>query len=89
MKRTAFLRKPDPKARLTVPVFKPKPCACCKEKFTPTRLLQAACSIPCAKLSILTYARRPMLNTRPNTLDFLTSNFLSSHSQKKIGARST
>lgn len=48
MKRTQFLRKPDTSARLTVPVFKERACKVCRERFTPTRSMQAACSIPCA-----------------------------------------
>lgn len=43
LKRTSFLRKPGPKARASVPVFKAKNCAICKDKFTPTRAMQPVC----------------------------------------------
>ncbi len=44
LKRTAILRKSDPRSRLEVPVRKPKTCPECKAKFTPTRQIQPVCS---------------------------------------------
>jgi hypothetical protein len=46
MKRTAILRRAPAEARLTVPVFKPKTCKQCKERFTPTRAMQPVCAPP-------------------------------------------
>lgn len=45
MKRSGFaLRKPPTEARMSVPVErKPKKCAICKDKFTPTRAMQPVC----------------------------------------------
>lgn len=54
MKRTAFkprttpLRKSDGKARAEVRVFRPKKCAACAEKFTPTKSMQKVCGPMCA-----------------------------------------
>lgn len=47
MKRSAILRKPDPTARASVPVFKPRACKVCKSKFTPTRGFVSWCSPEC------------------------------------------
>jgi len=45
MKRTGFaLRRADPTARASVPVFKPKRCKVCKESFRPTRSIQPVCA---------------------------------------------
>ena len=43
-----WLRKDDGKARLTVPVLRPKKCKACGEKFTPARQMQTACGIACS-----------------------------------------
>lgn len=49
MRRTGFaLRKAEPTARLSVPVFKPKKCKACQERFTPARQMQAVCGAACA-----------------------------------------
>lgn len=48
MKRSAILRKPEPRARLEVPVFKAKRCKVCREVFTPTRRIQPACGFQCS-----------------------------------------
>lgn len=43
-----LLRKPDPRARLEVPVLRKRKCKACGDKFQPARPLQAVCSPPCA-----------------------------------------
>lgn len=50
MKRTGFaiLRKSNPTARASVPVFKPRKCAVCRDRFTPTKPMQKVCGWSCA-----------------------------------------
>jgi hypothetical protein len=44
----AELRKKQAEARLKVPVFRPRACKACGDRFTPARKGQAACGIECA-----------------------------------------
>lgn len=46
MQRTA-LRRSSGDAKLSVPVFRPKPCKTCKKVFTPVRSIQPCCTHSC------------------------------------------
>lgn len=61
LKRTQFLRKAEPNARASVPVFKKKACKECKAKFTPTRPMQPVCAnLECA----ISYADKTLAKGR-------------------------
>jgi hypothetical protein len=47
LKRTAILRKAEPRARAEVPVFKPKKCKACAEMFKPSNSMQIVCGGTC------------------------------------------
>ena len=53
LKRSAILRKSDGASRASVPVFKPKTCCVCKERFTPRGSMQKVCGVLC----VVTYLR--------------------------------
>lgn len=42
------LRRAEPTARASVPVFKPRKCAVCRDRFTPTKPMQKVCGWSCA-----------------------------------------